>query len=283
MKPEAHRMLTPPLPLDQGTPSSVLTPPPPELSGQIDLCWATSGCTGAGTSFHELLPDAGGHLIFRHSPRGCRLVLLGPTTERATVEREAGAEYLGIHFRPGQVPRLADVRSSELTNGFVELTRLGGMPIDSVAERLRALPDLASRQRALAELLRGEAPPLVTDARCRRATRLLEAHGGRLRVDELAAELGLHVRSLERLFLEHHGMTPKRMSRLVRLWNVFGALYSGTYGNLAELAQECGYSDQPHLIRDFKALTDRLPGEKDAFQNRRLERAETRVVHRHRP
>jgi AraC-like DNA-binding protein len=270
-------------PLDEAARSSVILPPPPGLSGQIDLCWGTPGTAGLGITLHDFFPDAGAHLIFRHSPRGCRAVLLGPTTERATVEREAGAEYLAIRFRAGQAPRLADVGSAELTNGFVELTRLGGLPIEAVAERLRLLPDLASRQRALAELLRAEAPPLVRDVRCRRATLLLEAHGGQLRVEALAAELGLNVRGLERLFVQHFGMTPKRMSRLVRLRNVLGALHSGAFSNLGELAHACGYSDQSHLIRDFKELTDRLPGDKDAFLNRRLSHPETRVIHRYRP
>lgn len=265
------------------TPPLVITPPPTALSHQMDMCWATTGSAGAGTSFHEFLPDAGAHLIFRHSPQGCRLVMLGPATERATVEREAGAEYLGIRFRAGQTPRLADVRSSELTNGYVELTRLGGRPIEEVAERLRLLPDLASRQRLLAEWVGDEAPPLVEDARCRRATLLLEEHGGQLRIDALAEELGLHVRSLERLFLEHFGMTPKHMTRLIRLRSVLGALHSGEFRNLAELAQACGYSDQPHLNRDFKLLTHHLPGEKELSQGRRFSRAETRIVHRYRP
>jgi len=269
------------VPIDEDAPSSVITLPAPDLASQIDLCWAApSG--GTGTALHEFFPDAGVHLVFRHSPAGCRMVLLGPATERASVERDAGAEYLGIRFRAGQAPRLADIRSSDLTDGFVELTRLRGIPVSSLAERLRALPDLASRQRALQELVRGAAPPLVADERCRRATLLLEARGGRLRVDELAAEVGLHVRSLERLFLDQLGMTPKRMIRLVRLRQVLGALHSGAFRSLAELALACGYSDQPHLIRDFKGLTDRLPGEKGAFRNRRLASVETRIVHRHR-
>lgn len=273
----------PRVPLDEDARSSVISPPPPGLSNQIDLCWATTGNPGVGTSLHEFFPDAGVNLVFRHSEHGCRAVLLGPATERAAVERQAGAEYLAIRFRPGQAPRLADVRSSELTNRYVELTHLGGQSIESVAERLRLLPDLASRQRALAELMRDVAPPLVSDVRGRRATLLLEAHGGQLRVDALAEELGLNVRGLERLFLEHFGMTPKRMSRLVRLRNVLGALHSGAFANLAELAQACGYSDQPHLIRDFKALMARLPGEKDAFRNRRLSGGETRLIHPYRP
>ncbi|WNG47121.1 helix-turn-helix transcriptional regulator [Archangium minus] len=296
---EVLRMSTPPLhtrrerlrdpggrgpraPLEEDERSSLISTPPPGLSSQIDLCWATPGRAGVGTSLHELFPDAGAHLIFRHSEHGCRAVMLGPATERAAVEREVGSEYLVIRFRPGQAPRLADIRASELTNGFVELTHLGGLPIQAVAERLRLLPDLASRQHALAELMRDVAPPLVGDVRCRRATQLLEAHGGQLRVEALAEELGLNVRGLERRFLEHFGMTPKRMSRLVRLRNVLGAIHLGAYTSLGELAQACGYSDQAHLIHDFKALTNRLPGDKGTFLNRRLSREETRVIHRYR-
>lgn len=268
--------------LEDDAHSSLITRPPPGLASQMDVCWATTGRAGVGTSLHEFFPDAGTHLIFRHSEHGRRAVLLGPATERAAVEREAGAEYLVIRFRPGQAPRLTDIRSSELTNGFAELTHLGGLPLQAVAERLRLLPDLASRQRALAELMRDVAPLLVRDPHCRRATQLLEAHGGQLRVEALADELGLNARALERRFLEHFGMTPKRMSRLIRLRHVLGALYSGSFRSLGELAHACGYSDQSHLIRDFKALTARLPGDPDAFLQRRLSREETRVIHRYR-
>jgi AraC-like DNA-binding protein len=263
-------------------PAATITIPAPDATGRIDLCWSSTG-SGTRTTLHELFPDAGVHLVFRHSEAGCRMVLLGPATEPAAVERAAGAEYLGIRFRAGQAPRLADVRCCELTDGVVELTRLGGVPIEAVAERLRALPELGSRQRVLEDLVRQEVRPLVEDERCRRATLLLEARRGRLRVDVLAAELGLHVRSLERLFLEAFGMTPKRMARLVRLRYVLGALHSGGFGSMAELAHACGYADQPHLIRDFKSLTGRLPGEEDAARSRILGRPGTRVVHRYRP
>ncbi|BDG03147.1 helix-turn-helix transcriptional regulator [Anaeromyxobacter oryzae] len=261
-------------------PASVVTVADPE--GRIDLCWSSSG-GGTGTTLHEFFPDGGVHLVLRHSESGCRMVLLGPSTERATVERAAGAEYLGIRFRAGQAPRLVDVRSSELTDGAVEVERLGGVPVDAIAERLRALPDVASRQRALVGLVRTASRPLVEDVRCRRATLLLEARRGQLRVDGLAAELGLHVRSLERLFLDALGMTPKRMARLVRLRYVLGALHTGGFGSLADLALACGYADQPHLVRDFKALTGRAPGAADAARSRLLARPETRVVHRVRP
>ncbi|WP_242343378.1 helix-turn-helix domain-containing protein [Anaeromyxobacter terrae] len=262
---------------------STITFPAADLATKIDLCWSVTGEGKGGTAFRELFPDSGAHLVVRFSSSAARMVLLGPSTEKVNVELDEGAEYLGVRFRTGQAPRLADVRPSELTNRFVELTRLGGERVESIAERLRASPDLGSRQRLVEGLLRGDTPPLVRDDRCRRAALLLEGHGGRLRVDDLARALGLHVRSLERLFLEHLGITPKRLARLVRLRQVLGELHAGRHASLAELALACGYSDQPHLVRDFKALTGRTPGAPEAFRNRRLERAQARIVHRYRP
>jgi AraC-like DNA-binding protein len=222
-------------------------------------------------------------LVMRLSPSGSRMVLLGPAAEKASVELDAGAEYLGVHFRTGQAPRLADATPSELTNAHVEVTRVGGERADTLAERLCALPDLASRQRVLEELLR-PLPPLTRDERCRRAALLLESRGGLLRVDDLARRLGVHVRSLERRFVEHLGLPPKRLARLVRLRHLLARLHRGGYGTLADLAHACGYADQAHMTRDFRDLTGRPPGEKDAFRARPLPGApETRIVHRYRP
>ena len=243
-------------------PAGTFAAPAPDLAGQIDLCWSAGAPGGARTSLHEFFPDAGVHLVLRLSRAGCRLVLLGPTTELASVERAAGAEYLGIRFRAGQAPRLADVRSSELTDGFVELTRLGRTP-SSARRAARRAAGSRRRGSARSRTWCGQATrPLVEDPRCRRATLLLEQRRGRLRVDELAAELGLHVRSLERLFLASFAMTPKRMARLVRLRHLLGALHAGGFGTLADLAHACGYSDQPHLIRDFK-VADRPPSRRE--------------------
>jgi AraC-like DNA-binding protein len=257
--------------------------PSPALARRIDLCWSVPPSPGKrATAFRELLPSSGMSLVMRLSPSGSRMVLLGPAAEKASVELDPGAEYLGVHFRTGQAPRLTDAGPSELTNAHIDVARIGGERADSVADRLCALPDLASRQRVLEDLLR-DLPPLARDPRCREAALLLERSGGRLRVDDLAVRLGLHVRSFERRFVEHLGLPPKRLARLVRLRHVLGRLHSRDYATLADLAHACGYADQAHMTRDFKALTGRTPGEADAFRARPLAGApETRVVHRYR-
>lgn len=254
--------------------------PSAELAETVDFAWAASGGTGAPSTFHELFPDAGATLVFRLSPAGCRLALLGPSVERATVELAGGAEYFGLRFRVGQTPRLADLAPGALTGGRVELSSLGGMRVDDLGERLARLPDPEARLRLLEASLRGVAP-LIRDDRCRRAAGLLEACGGNLRIEALAAGLGLHVRSLERAFVGSLGMSPKQAARLVRLRHVLGRLRADDYRSGADLALDCGYADQSHLIREFRRLTGRSPGERDAFRTRPVAGPpDTGIVHR---
>ena len=53
-------------------------------------------------------------------------------------------------------------------------------------------------------------------------------------------------------------MTPKVFLRLVRLQRVVAGL--GEYpGNQARLAGDCGFSDQAHMVREFRKLLGKTP------------------------
>lgn len=256
--------------------------PAPDLAQHIDMCWSLTGEEGSGKAFYEILPDSNMNLIFRYSFSGWRMSLLGPASEKACVEIDGASDYFCIRFRPGQALRLADVRTVDLIDCYAELSKIKGISVGSLADRLSSLPDPAARQLVMEDLVRG-CLPLVRDERCRQATALLEAHGGQLHVNELAAELGFHIRTLERLFLEQLGMTPKQLSRLVRFRHLLSSLKTGSFGSLADLAYACGYADQSHMIRDYKELTGRLPGESGSCDPRRLTGPpQTRIVHRYR-
>jgi AraC-like DNA-binding protein len=256
--------------------------PAPDLAQQIESCWGATSGGGSGRAFYEILPDGNANLVFRFSSAGYRMSLLGPRTEKACVEMDEASDYFCISFRPGQAPRLADIHPAELTDGYADILKLRGVSIGSLADRFSSLPDPASRQRVLEELVRGNLP-LVRDERCRKATALLDAHGGRLRVNDLAAELGTHVRSLERLFLDHLGISPKQLTRLVRFGHLSSAIRTGSFASLADLAYYCGYADQSHMIKDFKEMAGRLPGEAGSCDMRRVSAPQTRVVHLFRP
>lgn len=75
---------------------------------------------------------------------------------------------------------------------------------------------------------------------------------GFLDVSNLAKESFVSTRQLERLFHEYVGITPKKMSNLIRyqfLWR--NILYEPDF-DVLNAVHKYGYTDQSHLLREFK-------------------------------
>lgn len=80
-------------------------------------------------------------------------------------------------------------------------------------------------------------------------------------VQALAAQAGVTVRTLQRLFGQYVGVAPKWVINRYRLHEAIERLQSGRTVAWAELALALGYFDQAHFIRDFTHLVGSPPGE----------------------
>lgn len=83
---------------------------------------------------------------------------------------------------------------------------------------------------------------------------------GQARVADLAAELGLSARTLERQFAQEVGIGAKSLARLIRFETAHNLLSDDPETPLATLAYDLGFSDQAHLTREFRALGGLTPG-----------------------
>ena len=175
-----------------------------------------------------------------------------------TVRHEGSAAGVQIALEPVAARGLLGIPAGELANRTVGLEALLGRRADEVAERLHGATGAAERFALLdAELRRA-----LAGARhaCRpdvqRAWSLLVRSGGRMRVGELAAELGCSRRHLVNRFADDIGAPPKVAARMLRFerarWRIGSA-------PLARLAAECGYADQAHLAREFSEFAGRPP------------------------
>jgi AraC-like DNA-binding protein len=93
------------------------------------------------------------------------------------------------------------------------------------------------------------------------AWRLLLRSGGRVPVAELADRTGWSTRHLANRFREEIGLTPKAAARVVRFDRARRRLAGAAPGSLADLAVACGYFDQAHLAREFRALAGCPPSQ----------------------
>lgn len=73
------------------------------------------------------------------------------------------------------------------------------------------------------------------------------------RVDQLSVVSGLSVRSLQRLFGDYVGVSPKWVMRRARLHEAALRADGGEPVDWAALAIDLGYADQAHLTREFSA------------------------------
>lgn len=87
---------------------------------------------------------------------------------------------------------------------------------------------------------------------------LEETHGNK-KFSDLVKDKGVSERKARNDFIQMVGLSPKRFSKLLQINAAFGALMSLEGSRLAELAAECGFSDQAHMTRSFVAFLGSSP------------------------
>jgi AraC-like DNA-binding protein len=84
--------------------------------------------------------------------------------------------------------------------------------------------------------------------------------GAATSIERMAATYHYSQSQLERRFQQSIGLTPKTFSRLVRFERVRDQLTMKPEHPLTALAYDYGFSDQSHLIRDFRQFARMTPG-----------------------
>ena len=77
-------------------------------------------------------------------------------------------------------------------------------------------------------------------------------------ITALADTACLSKKQYERIFREYIGMNPKEYARVVRFQKSMHMMQQGNI-KYADIAVASGYSDQSHLIREFKSITGHTP------------------------
>jgi AraC-like DNA-binding protein len=222
------------------------------------------------------------------SSERARVQILLPETTLTLVLRQSGVASLENQSLPNAIVSglQARIRTVEHAAGsslvIVRFTELGASPIlhdrvDLLYNQTVALDDLLPRQEVervqniLADTgdVRQRAPSverfLISQIRATNlispqvesAAQMIRISEGRASIAAIARRAAISQSALERHFRAAVGTTPKRLSRLARLQHVCQLWDSGK--NLTAITFEAGYSDQPHMVHDFRLFTGRSP------------------------
>jgi AraC-like DNA-binding protein len=197
----------------------------------------------------------------------------GGLSDRPIVIEHVGTSGgVQIDFTPLGARRCLGVPMDELTNRVIALEDVFGRAAPLLVERLHDARGWPERFALLdAALLRRLAIGPEPASEVAWSLQRLVAAEGRLAIGALAAEVGWSRRHLAARWRRDVGLAPKAVARILRFERAVRLLSRDDGGRLAEIAFDCGYADQSHLNREFRALAGSTPGEQ-------LRRAEVTFV-----
>ncbi|MCG8928186.1 AraC family transcriptional regulator [Lentzea sp. CC55] len=147
--------------------------------------------------------------------------------------------------------------AGELSGVTVALDALDA-PAAELRERLQGAATWTDRFALLDLLLGGLVRPVEQRVEVAWAWQRLAAGAG---VGEIAAEVGWSRQHLSARFAAEYGLTPKVLSRVLRFERANRMLRGERRPTLTEVAAACGYTDQAHFNRDWRALCGATPTE----------------------
>jgi AraC-like DNA-binding protein len=201
---------------------------------------------------HRVLPDGCMDIVFDLATGRTRAV--GAMSRADTVCVAEGERLFGVRFRPGRAALFFDVKAGELLDLGAPLDAVLGPRAALLAERVAEARTDDARALAVAELVcdRG-ARVRAIDARVDRAATLLERSRGLATIPAVASAVSVSTRQLERLFDDRVGVGPKVFARVLKMQTAV-RLLEQRHTPGAHIAALAGYADQPHLVRELRAL-----------------------------
>lgn len=177
---------------------------------------------------------------------------------------DSGGYQRGVEvaFTPIGAHLILGIPMHETSRCVLEVEHALGAEGVELLERVKGATTREQRftvvERFLLARLERAAPP---DPGVAFAWERLRTSKGAAPIGVLAGELGWSHRRLVARFRSQVGLPPKLIGRILRFEHVMESVAAGPEVGWAEIAQQCGYFDQAHLIRDVHQFAGATPGE----------------------
>jgi AraC-like DNA-binding protein len=244
-------------PLPAGKLSHARRSPSPDLAYWIAHYWMiTWDLRGYAPHLAETLPHPNIHVVFENDSA----VVSGIQTRKFSRLLEGRSQVFGIKFQPGGFRPFLKSSVSSLADSTVPANRIFGKAVDALTTMLASSRKESEKVSAANAFFRARLPgPDDTIALAGQLVARILAEPNIKTVNDLATLTGISKRSLQRLFNDYVGASPKWVIRRYRLHELIEKFDSRAQPNWAQLALDLGYFDQAHLINDFKSIVGYTP------------------------
>ena len=191
-----------------------------------------------------------------------RSFVIGQLTRPLEIEPTGRTGIFSVRFQPNGFLPFTTIPIKEMENTAVSLSKLFGKDGKAIEEKILNAQSVSERIQLIEAFLLSQLTDKETIDRIVKSTvDTIMTANGQLSVDELSKQTNINRRQLERKFSSAIGLSPKQLSKTIRLQTTLKMLLNKKFTSLTSLAYENEYYDQAHFIKDFKDLTGFTPKE----------------------
>lgn len=159
----------------------------------------------------------------------------------------------GVRFQPGQCILPTDLSMGMLVNNDIEID--GDIFGDNLIEKIALAKNIDERSeifRKAYENIIYNRNELSDKEKINEylVSRIIRSKG-QVSMQELESETNYSACYLRRIFKNYHGISPKQFAQYIRFQSLLGNMQNSNM-RYDELALECGYYDEAHMMKEFK-------------------------------
>lgn len=191
-----------------------------------------------------------------------RCFVIGQLTRPYEVEPTGETGTFFVCFHPNGFLPFATFPIKKMENTAVSLEELFGEDGQEVGQKILNANSTQERISLIETFLFARlADTKAIDQIVESTVDTILTANGQLSVNELSRQNNTSRRQLARKFSSDIGLSPKQLSKTIRLQATLKMLLTTEVRSLTDLAYENEYFDQAHFIKDFKEFTGLTPKE----------------------
>jgi AraC-like DNA-binding protein len=248
--------------------------PHQDLAALVKCYWSLESPKENTPARNTIVPDGCMKLIFHygdlykhHSENGSsitlpRCFLIGQLTRPYEVEPTGETGTFFVCFHPDGFLPFTTIPLKEMENSAIPLGKLFGEDGQEIAQKILNAKSTLERIRLIEEFLFNRLVDAKTiDNIVKSTVEIILTTHGQFSVNELSQQNNINRRQLVRKFSSAIGLSPKQLSKTIRIQTTLKILLTKQVTSLTDLAYENEYFDQAHFIKDFKEFTGLTPKE----------------------
>ncbi|MCW7469563.1 helix-turn-helix domain-containing protein [Leptospira kanakyensis] len=197
----------------------------------------------------ETLPYPSIHIVFEKG----NSKIFGVTKGRFSTLLQGKGSVFGIKFRPGGFYPFLKKPVANLTNKTIPIQEITNDDVSDLENKIFQIEDAEKKIQLIEFWLETHAPkPDFKVSFINRIVDRIKDDVNIKSVEQLTKLFSINLRSLQRLFQEYVGVSPKWVIQRFRIQGVAERIENQKTIQYAEMALELGYYDQSHFIKDFK-------------------------------